>query len=67
MKAVEMITEYAFNTLDLNCIFAGLYNFNKASIRVLEKNGFVHEGVLQKAVFKNGAFHDKWRYGKLRP
>ena len=64
--ALKLITEYAFDTLQLNRVFAASYAFNKASIRVLEKNGFVHEGVLKQAVFKNGQFHDEWRFGKLK-
>lgn len=65
-KALQLITNYAFDTLNLNRVFAASYGFNKASIRVLEKNGFKHEGILKEAVFKNGKFHDEWRFGKLK-
>jgi len=65
-KAVELITDYSFNTLDLNRIFAGVFEFNIASMKVLEKNGFKKEGIFKKAVLKNGKFFDEHRYYKLK-
>lgn len=38
---------------------------NPASARVLEKNGFRHEGIARAAVCKQGRFHDLHRYARL--
>ncbi len=37
-KAVELITEYGFDKLDLNRIYTGVFEYNLASMKVLEKN-----------------------------
>ncbi|MDT7828060.1 GNAT family protein [Pricia sp. S334] len=66
-KAIELITIYAFDKLILIRIFAGVFEYNVASMRVLEKNGFQKEGIAKKAVFKNGEFWDEHRYGLLSP
>ena len=64
---IKMILEYGFTQLNLSRIFAGAYEYNMGSMRVLEKNGFEKEGVLKKAVFKNGEFYDEHRFGILNP
>ena len=64
-KAVELITVYGFNTLNLNRIYTGVFEYNTASMKVLEKNGFEKEGIFKKAVFKNEKFFDEHRYYKL--
>lgn len=64
-KAIELITTYAFDELKLIRIYAGIFEYNVGSIRVLEKNGFQKEGISKKAVFKNGEFWDEHRYALL--
>ena len=64
-KAVELITGYGFNILNLNRIYTGVFEYNTASMKVLEKNGFEKEGIFKKAVFKNKKFFDEHRYYKL--
>ncbi len=64
-KAVELITEYGFNQLGLVRIYTGVFDFNKASQRVLEKAGFKPECVFEKSVFKNGVICDEYRYGLI--
>ena len=39
-------------------IFAGVFEFNPASMRVLEKAGFVREAVLRRALVKHGRVYD---------
>lgn len=65
-EAVRQICEEAFAQLDLVRITGLVYEANQASRRVLEKNGFVLEGVMQKAVLKAGVLHNLCIYGKLR-
>lgn len=64
--AVEQICALAFEQLDLLRITAIVYHPNLASCRVLEKNGFVLEGVCRQAVYKGEAVYDKKIYGLLR-
>ena len=65
-KAVNLICDYGFREMDVVKIYAGIFEFNIASMRVLEKCGFVKEAVLKKAVFKKGKFYDEVRYSKLK-
>jgi len=65
-EAVKLIVDYGFKHHDINRIWAGLFEYNKATKRVLEKNGFEMEGVLKKAVFKNGEYWDEHRMGIVR-
>jgi len=65
-RAVNLATQYAFETMNLERLFAGVFEGNEASKKVLEKCGFVLEGIGRKAVFKNDRFMDEYRFGKLR-
>ena len=53
-QAVETICQEAFSVLDIRCIQARVYHPNLASVRVLEKNGFLRTGCTQDAVIKDG-------------
>lgn len=57
-EAVKLIVDYAFETLDLHRIEAGVMPHNIGSIRVLEKNGFHKEGMARKNVKINGLWED---------
>lgn len=65
-EAIRLMIDYAFTTFDLIRIEAGVFDFNKASMRVLEKNGFYLESIKQKAVFKNGVILDDYIWVKLK-
>jgi len=64
--ALKLMTDYAFNVLDVNRVYTSVFEANHASMRVLEKNGYTKEGVLRKAVYKNDVFLDEHRFGILR-
>jgi len=65
-EALRQMTEYAWYHFDIVRLYAEVFESNKASMRVLEKNGFYLEGVRRKAVFKNGVFLDDYIWVKLR-
>jgi ribosomal-protein-alanine N-acetyltransferase len=65
--AVNLITEYGFQHLGIIRIQTGVFEYNTASQRVLEKCGFVKEGVFRKSVIKQGKLWDEVRYAKLKP
>ena len=61
-EAVSAVTAYAFMNFDLLRIFAGVFAWNPASMRVLEKAGFAREGVRRSAVVKDGEIIDEVMY-----
>lgn len=66
-RAVSIITDYGFSILNLIRIDTGIYDHNKASMRVLEKCGYHKEAIFEKAIFKNGKIIDEHRYAKINP
>lgn len=65
-NAVNRFTHFAFDTFELNRIYAIPYVYNKASIRVLEKSGFINEGRLRANAFKDGKIVDQFIYAKMK-
>jgi RimJ/RimL family protein N-acetyltransferase len=65
-EAVRAITEYAFSAFDLCRVYAGVFEWNAASIRVLEKAGYLFEARLRKSVTKNGRTIDEYIYAIVR-
>jgi len=56
-EAIAAVTDFGLNELYLHRIQAFVLPQNKASVRVLEKNGYEQEGVLRKYHFGK-EFHD---------
>jgi len=61
-EAVKLITSYGFEQLGVVRIYSGVFDFNKASQRVLEKSGFKLEGIFEKSIVKNGRISNEHRY-----
>jgi RimJ/RimL family protein N-acetyltransferase len=61
-KAVQLITAYGFNELGLVRIHTGIFEYNKISMRVLEKCGYRKDGVFEKSVIKNEQIWNEHRY-----
>ena len=66
-RAVKMICEYGFKHLGIIRIHTGIFEYNTASMRVLEKCGFVKEGIFRKSVTKQGKIWDEVRFAKINP
>lgn len=64
-RAVGLILSYGFEDQKLIRLYAGVFEYNVASMKVLEKNGFRKEGISKKAIYKNGKIWDEHRYYKL--
>ena len=64
--AVVAVSKYAFEGFNLNRLFAGVFQGNTPSMRVLEKAGYKLEGRLRKAVYKEKCFKDQLMYSILR-
>ncbi|WP_435194402.1 GNAT family N-acetyltransferase [Natronomonas sp. EA1] len=64
--AVRLLCRYAFRERGLHKVYADVYDLNPASARVLEKVGFVQEGVHREQGFVDGEHVDVLRYGLLK-
>ena len=64
--AVQELCALVFSSTDIVRIYAEPFADNAASCRVLEKAGFVLEGILRKSVCKNGVFHDACMYALIK-
>jgi [ribosomal protein S5]-alanine N-acetyltransferase len=56
--AVKEMCHYAFQNFDLQRLYAGVFEYNTASMRVLEKAGFERSAILKKWLFKEGKYWD---------
>ena len=65
-KAIKLMTAYTFKNFNIIRIEAGVFSFNKSSMRVLEKNNFYLESIKKDAVFKNGKIIDDYIWVKLK-
>lgn len=65
-EAVRLACKHVFDNTDIVRIYAEPFAENTASCRVLEKNGFVLEGILRKNAFKNGVFRDMKLYAFIK-
>lgn len=65
-QVLELMTKHAFSEGGWEKLFAPVLAPNRASARVLEKNGYQLEGVLRNEVIKNGQMYDMLHYAKHR-
>ena len=66
-EVLKVFTNYCFKEFKLIRMWAVVDDWNPGSAKVLEKNGFVREGVLRKNVKnKFGKLGDEWIYGKVK-
>jgi RimJ/RimL family protein N-acetyltransferase len=61
-EVVKLITEYAFERLNLNKLTAGVVDGNEGSIKVLEKNGYKKFATNEKDYYLEGKFLDVHRF-----
>jgi UDP-4-amino-4,6-dideoxy-N-acetyl-beta-L-altrosamine N-acetyltransferase len=57
-EAVELLAQYAFNTLNMHKITVEVININPHAIKVYEKLGFVNEGCMKQQFFSDGKYYD---------
>lgn len=63
--ALKVFAPYAMREYHLVRLYAGVFESNPASCRVLEKAGFTKEAVMRKAVFKQGQLLDQHLYSLI--
>ena len=64
-EALVLLTEHLFAKMNLLRLFALPFADNAASIRVLEKAGYVREGLLKSGAVKYGTPHDQFLYARV--
>ena len=64
-EAVRMLLPVAFDELRLHRVEAACLSGNMASIRVLERNGFQHEGLARHYLKINGSWQDHVLFARL--
>ncbi|WMX17298.1 MULTISPECIES: GNAT family N-acetyltransferase [unclassified Aureispira] len=65
-EAVRYMISYAFEHFEVQRIYAGVFEGNIGSQRVLEKVGFRLESIVPKGVIKNGVLLDEHIYSFLK-
>jgi ribosomal-protein-alanine N-acetyltransferase len=66
-EVLRAMTEYAFAHFDICRLEAGVFDWNPASARVLEKAGYTLEGRARLGVIKDGRLGDRLLYALVRP
>ena len=64
-EAVRILLEYVQHRFEVVRIYAEVFEHNKASMRVLQKNGFYLEGIRRKSVVKNNVLMNDYMWVKL--
>jgi RimJ/RimL family protein N-acetyltransferase len=65
-NVVQRVSDYALAELGFVRLEAPVYEWNPASMRVLEKCGYVREAVLRKSVYKDGQLINSMLYVKVK-
>lgn len=65
-EAVSTLVAYIFEKYDVTRIFAGVFESNTASMRVLEKCGFIREAIHKNCVIKNSKVMDEYIWAVYR-
>ena len=66
-EAMTKVLDYGFKTMNLHSVEANVNPSNEASIRLLERSGFVREAYFKENYFYNGQFLDSAIYSLLAP
>jgi [ribosomal protein S5]-alanine N-acetyltransferase len=64
--AVKLLIPHAWQHFDFVRIYAEVFDYNIASMKPLEKNGFYLESIRKKSVVKNGIIRDDYVWVLLR-
>jgi RimJ/RimL family protein N-acetyltransferase len=65
-ETVQLMLRHAFQTLNLNRIYLRVHANNARARRSYEKAGFVLEGTLREAVYRDGEYRDVYIMSVLR-
>ncbi len=66
-EALAAMTPWALKTYGLSRVFAVPFEWNTASMRVLEKAGYAFEGRMRRSAIKDGKIVDQLLYAHVIP
>ena len=66
-EALTAVTAEAFKQFEITRLYALPFADHAASVRVLEKAGYVREGHLRRSAIKNGKVRDQLLFAAYRP
>lgn len=64
-NAVRILLNYIEKEFDVIRVYAEVYAYNKASMQVLQKNGFYLERIRRKSALKNNVLIDDYVWVKI--
>ena len=64
--AAQKMTRFIFDNFEITRLFAGVFEYNPASRKVLEKAGFTLDCIFQKSIFKENQYWNEYRYSLLK-
>lgn len=62
-EAIQLVVHYAFNTLNLHRLTAGVYESNTGSIHAFERAGFSIESIINDYYFQGGRYQARVALG----
>ncbi len=65
-EAIRAMTDFAFTHFDVCRLYGGVFEWNPASMRMLDKAGYSLEGRMRKSVTKDGQTIDQMLYAVVR-
>jgi RimJ/RimL family protein N-acetyltransferase len=65
--ALTAVTAQAFKMFDITRLYAVPFADHIASVRVLEKAGYVREGHLRRSAIKDGRIRDQFLFAAYKP
>lgn len=65
-QVVDQLLKYVFEDLGFHRLEAEIYEYNKPSLALAVRSGFVEEGRLREARLHEGKYYDIIRFGLLR-
>jgi ribosomal-protein-alanine N-acetyltransferase len=66
-EALQLVTQHAFEQMNFLRLFALPFADNVGSVRVLEKAGYVREGLLRSSSVKFGQPRDQYMFARVNP
>lgn len=66
-EALKAVTAEAFQRFDITRLYAVPFADHTASVRVLEKAGYVREGHMRRSAIKDGIVRDQLLFAAYRP
>ncbi|SER70998.1 GNAT family N-acetyltransferase [Psychrobacillus sp. OK032] len=65
-EAFSLIINFCFEVLNVHRIYGYLFEYNTASRNMLEKCGYILEGVLKEHWYKDGKYHNVLVMGRVK-